>query len=70
MIICGTFSPNDIVETFLNRYNLKDKKDGNIIIATHYTNHLDINCYTNFIKLIEYFENKGAKFYKISELYD
>lgn len=70
MVICGTFSPNDTVETFLNRYNLKDKKDGNIIIATHYTNHLDINCYTNFIKLIEYFKNKGAKFYKISELYD
>lgn len=65
---CLTFSQNDSVDTFLKKYDLEKVQNDTIIIATHYTNHFDKNCLKNFIELLEYFERKGAKFYKISEL--
>lgn len=72
VFLCLTFSKNDTVETFIERYNLQDinfySKEVIFIIATHYVNHLDEKCQINFQKLLQYFSEKNAKFCKIKDL--
>lgn len=65
---CFTFKENDTVLSFINRNSLTENLPEKIIIATHYTNHLNKNCWSNFKELIEYLKEKGAIFVKCSEL--